>query len=182
MTIARLNTTASRYLSAYLDLASSSSDDFVRADFEALSELCALPEFSALIKNPLVKPEQHLAILEKLFPLLSLHKVTQNFLSVLATNGRFSELPALTKIFPRFHADRAGQPLIDVTTPKALSDDEKAKLIETLKSTYQTDIFIEFDTDPSLLGGIVVKVGSEMLDTTLKSKLNRMQTQLKGTG
>lgn len=182
MTITRLTTAAERYLGAYLDLASSEKDISVSTDMATLAELCAIPEFANIIKNPLIKAEAQLTLLQKLFPLLSLHKITQNFLCVLARNGRFAELPSLTRAFPRFYAERQGRPLVDVTTPSALSEAEKQKLTTTLKDTYKKDIYISFDTDPTLLGGMLVQIGSEMLDTTLKSKLNRMQSQLKGTG
>lgn len=182
MTMTRLNAVGSRYLAAYLDLAdaSKSQGNFAERDFAVLAELCQIPEFAFVIQNPMLKPEQLLDMLGQLFPLLDLHLVTQNFLRVLAQNARFNELTALVRAFPRSYAEKQGLPLVDVVSPAVLNEADRKDLVEALKAFYHKDIFIAFDTDPSLLGGLIVKVGSEMLDTSLKSKLNRMQTYMKG--
>jgi F-type H+-transporting ATPase subunit delta len=113
---------------------------------------------------------------------LKLDPITSNFLGVLARNGRKAQLQPVIRTFRRLAADHRGEITADVISAHPLRDDQVARLKAQLKSRVGSDVAIDARTDPQILGGLIVKVGSQMIDASLKTKLNRLAQVMKGEG
>ncbi len=173
---------AGRYASALFDLARdvrqiesvSASLDTVRA---ALSESADL---KALTTSPLVNRESAAKAIAATSESLGLDPLTRRFLGVLAKNGRLSQLDAVIRTFARLAAEHRGETTAEVTSAFPLNDDQLAALKANLKARGGTDVAIDAKVDPSILGGIVVRLGSRMIDASIKTKLNNLAYAMKG--
>jgi F-type H+-transporting ATPase subunit delta len=173
---------AGRYASALFDLARDERQiDSVGRSLEALgSALVDSKDFAELVASPLVSREEAGKAFAALAPELGLDPITTNFLGVLAKNGRKSELRAVIRAFRRLAAEHRGEVTADVVTARPLNDDQVAALKAQLRGFAGGDVNIEAQVDPSLLGGIVVKLGSQMIDSSIRTKLNRLASAMKG--
>ena len=105
-----------------------------------------------------------------------------NFLRVVARNGRLFALPVIIKSFRALAATARGEVSAEVTSAAPLNDSQVADLAETLKQKIGKTVTLEQYVDPSLIGGLVVKVGSQMIDSSLKTKLSAMKIAMKEVG
>ena len=94
-------------------------------------------------------------------------------------NRRLKDLAKLVEASSYEIAKAQGIPTVDITTAKALSEDQLSELKEQLKKIARDDVFIQQKVNPYLLGGMVLKMGSSMYDTSLRSKLNKMHNHMK---
>jgi F-type H+-transporting ATPase subunit delta len=173
---------AGRYASALFDLARDERQiDSVGRSLEALgSALVDSKDFAELVASPLVSREEAGKAFAALAPELGLDPITTNFLGVLARNGRKGELCAVIRAFRRLAAEHRGEVTADVVTARPLNDDQVAALKAQLRGFAGSDVNIEAQVDPSILGGIVVKLGSQMIDSSIRTKLNRLASAMKG--
>ena len=173
---------AGRYASALFDLARDQRQiDAVSRSLDALNQaLLDSREFAELIASPLVSREEAGKAFGALAPQLNLNPITANFLGVLARNGRKAELRAIIRAFRRLAADHRGETTADVITAHPLNDDQVAALKAQLRARAGRDVTIEAQVDPSILGGIVVKLGSQRIDASIRTKLNRLALAMKG--
>ena len=111
---------------------------------------------------------------------LGLDPITANFLGVLARNGRKDEIRNVIRAFRRLAAEHRGEATADVTTARPLNDDQVAALKAQLRTRAGRDVSIDASVDPSILGGIVVKLGSQQIDASIRTKLNRLASAMKG--
>ena len=173
---------AGRYASALFDLALSERQiDAVSRSLDTLAQaLLNSKEFAELVASPLVSRDQAGLALGALGPALGLDPLTTNFLGVLARNGRKSQLRAVIRAFKRLAADHRGETSAEVTTAHPLGDDQLAVLKQQLRARAGREVAIEAAVDPAILGGIVVKLGSQMIDASIRTKLNRLALAMKG--
>ena len=173
---------AGRYASALFDLALSERQiDAVSRSLDTLAQaLLDSKEFAELVASPLVSRDQAGLALGALGPALGLDPLTTNFLGVLARNGRKSQLRAVIRAFKRLAADHRGETSAEVTTAHPLGDDQLAVLKQQLRARAGREVAIEAAVDPAILGGIVVKLGSQMIDASIRTKLNRLALAMKG--
>jgi F-type H+-transporting ATPase subunit delta len=173
---------AGRYASALFDLARDQRQiESVSRSLQALAQaLVDSKDFSELVSSPLVSREQAGKAFSAVAPQLGLDPVTANLLGVLARNGRKSELPAVIRAFRRLAAEHRGETTAQVVTARALNDDQIAELKNQLRVRVGRDVNIDANIDPNILGGIVVKVGSQMIDASIRTKLNRLAQAMKG--
>jgi len=115
-----------------------------------------------------------------LAPQLGIDPLTTNFLGVLAMNGRKGELRAIIRAFGRLAADHRGETTAEIVTAYPLKDDQVAALKAQLRARAGRDVNLDASVDPNLLGGIVVKLGSQMIDASIRTKLNRLAQAMKG--
>jgi F-type H+-transporting ATPase subunit delta len=113
-------------------------------------------------------------------PQLGLDPITSNFLGVLARNGRKGELRKIIRAFKRIAADHRGEISAEVVSAHPLKDDQVETLKAQLGKRAGRDVTIDAQVDPSILGGIVIKLGSEMIDASIRTKLNRLASAMKG--
>lgn len=111
---------------------------------------------------------------------LGLDRLTTDFLGVLAKNRRLNQLPQIIRAFERLAADERGETTAEVTSAHPLSDAQQDALRSKLKNRLRRDVALDLRVDPAILGGLVVKVGSRMIDSSLKTKLDTLGQQLKG--
>jgi len=173
---------AGRYASALFDLARDQRKlDAVGRSLDALSQaLTDSTDFAELIASPLVSREAAAKAFASLAPKLKLDPTTANFLAVLARNGRKRDLRAVIRAFGRLAAEHRGETSAEVVTARALADDQLAALKTQLRARAGRDVTIDAQVNPDILGGIVVKLGSQMIDASIRTKLNRLAQAMKG--
>jgi F-type H+-transporting ATPase subunit delta len=101
-------------------------------------------------------------------------------MAVLAKNGRLRQLPDVIRIFGSLAANHRGETTAEVTSARPLDDNQIAALKTQLGARVGRDIRIDARVDPSILGGIVVRLGSQMIDASIRTKLNTLATAMKG--
>lgn len=111
---------------------------------------------------------------------LKLDGLTNNFLQVLAGNSRLSALPAIITAFNALAANHRGEVTAQVTTAHPLDAAQTKALAAKLKAKMGKDVAIEASTNPDILGGLIVKIGSQMIDNSISTKLNTLALAMKG--
>jgi len=173
---------AGRYASALFDLARGERQiDAVGRSLDGLaSALVDSKDFSELVRSPLVSREDAGKAFAALGTELALDPITTNFLGVLAKNGRKAELRPIIRAFRRFAAEHRGETTAEIVTAYPLKDDQVAALKAQLRARAGRDVNLDTNVDPNILGGIVVKLGSQMIDSSIRTKLNRLASAMKG--
>jgi F-type H+-transporting ATPase subunit delta len=173
---------AGRYASALFDLARDQRQiESVGASLDTLSQVLAdSRDFDELVDSPLVQRDEAAKAFAALAPKLSLDPVTANFLGVLARNGRKDQLKPVIRAFKRLAAEHRGETTAEVVTARPLDDDQIMQLKQQLRTRAGRDVAIDATVDPAILGGIVVKLGSQQIDASIRTKLNRLATAMKG--
>jgi len=173
---------AGRYASALFDLARDQRQiDAVGRSLDALgSALADSKDFAELIASPLVSRDQAGKAFAALGTELALDPITANFLGVLARNGRKRELRSIIRAYRRLAADHRGETTAEIVTAYPLKDDQVTALKAQLRARAGRDVTLDTSVDPDILGGIVVKLGSQMIDSSIRTKLNRLASAMKG--
>ena len=173
---------AGRYATALFGLARDQSqiDAVSRSLGHVEQAMTESADFRALVTSPLVGRGDAARTIAALAPSLEIDPLTANFLAVLAGNGRLAELTNVIRSFRSLAADHRGETTAEVTTARPLDDRQIAELKAKLKARVGRDVTIEARVDPSLLGGLVVRLGSQMIDASIKTKLNSLATAMKG--
>ncbi|BCH21760.1 ATP synthase subunit delta [Mesorhizobium sp. L-8-10] len=175
---------AERYAASLFDLAAEAkSVPAVEADlgrFEALLE--GSEDLQRLIKSPVFSADDQARAIAAVLEKAGIGGLAGNFLRVVARNRRLFAIPGMIKAFRRIAAERRGEVAAEVTSAHALSAAQETELKAALKSVAGKDVAITVTVDPSLLGGLIVKMGSRQIDTSLKTKLNSLKLALKEVG
>jgi F-type H+-transporting ATPase subunit delta len=173
---------AGRYASALFDLARDQRQiESVGKSLDALSQaMVDSRDLSELVASPLVSRDEAAKAFAALGPKLSLDPLTTNFLGVLAKNGRKRQLSAVIRNYGRLAAEHRGEVTADVITARPLNDDQLAQLKAQLRTRAGREVTIDATIDPNILGGIVVKLGSQRIDASIRTKLNRLASAMKG--
>ncbi|SFR85918.1 F0F1 ATP synthase subunit delta [Sphingomonas jatrophae] len=111
---------------------------------------------------------------------LGLDPTTTKFLGVLAANRRLIQLPAIIRAFERLAARHRGETTAEVISAHPLADDQIAELRDRLRQQTKTDVAIDLQVDPSILGGLIVRLGSRQIDGSIRTKLNTLAHAMKG--
>ena len=133
-----------------------------------------------LTTSPLTRRDDALKGVAGLAAAMKLDPVTANFLGVLAQNRRLNQLGAIIRNFNLLAALHRGEVTAEVTSAHPLDDGQVAALKANLKARGGSDVAIDAKVDPSILGGIVVRLGSRMIDASIKTKLNNLALAMKG--
>jgi len=177
---------AGRYASALFELASEAGTkaggvSAVEGDLETLAEaLRESAELRALIRNPQVSREALGRVLSGLGENLELSALTRNFLGVLAQNRRVAELPATIRAFHSIAAAQRGEVTAQVASAHPLSDEQLATLEHKLRAREGRAVKLKTRVEPELLGGLVVTIGSQRIDSSIRSRLNSLAQAMKG--
>jgi F-type H+-transporting ATPase subunit delta len=137
-------------------------------------------DFRALVSSPLIGRTDAGKTVRALVPSLGLDPITGRFLGVLADNGRLGELKSVIRNVRELASGHRGETRATVTSAHPLGDDQIAALKSKLKARVGSDVSIDAQVDPSILGGIVVRLGSQMIDASIATKLNTLATAMKG--
>ena len=173
---------ADRYAAALFDLADDQKLlDPVADDLRALRTLLdESADLRRLVRSPvLTRAEQGKAV-AALAERAQFQAITRNFLGLLGQNRRLFALPDMITGFLNRLAERRGEVTAQVTVAQALTPAQQDALTEQLRKAVGRKVTVDIRVDPSLLGGLVAKVGSRMVDASLSSKLRRLQLAMKG--
>jgi len=173
---------AGRYASALFDLARDQRQiEAVGKSLDVLGQaLLDSKDFAELVSSPLVSRDEAGKSFAALAPELGLDPITTNFLGVLARNGRKNALRSVIRAYRRLAADHRGEITAEVVTARPLNDDQLAALKAHLRTRADRDVTIDATVDPNILGGIVVRLGSQQIDASIRTKLNRLASAMKG--
>ncbi len=173
---------AGRYASALFDLARDRRQiEAVGRSLDTLNEAFAdSKDFNELVTSPLVSRKEAGKAFEAIAPQLNLDSITSNFLGVLAKNGRKNQLRPVIRAFRRLASEHRGETTAEVITAHPLNDDQIAQLKQQLRSRAGREVTIDAQVDSKILGGIVVKMGSQQIDASIRTKLNRLALAMKG--
>jgi len=175
---------AGRYALALFELADERQAlDQVANDLKGVDTLLAESEdLQRLVRSPLYGREQQARAMDEILTRAGASDLTKRFVLVVAQNRRLFALPKMIRAFLAELARRRGEVRAEVTAAAPLNEAQEKALLDTLSKSVGGKIQLELKTDPSLLGGLVVRVGSRMIDTSLKTKLQRLQFAMKGVG
>jgi F-type H+-transporting ATPase subunit delta len=170
-----------RYAQALFDLAlDTEALDAVESDLKAMKAARAeSPELRQVLASPVVSGDDKGKALTALGEQMGFCRTTLNFLGVLAANRRAAELPAITAAFARLSAAHRGVVAADVTTAVKLTAAQAKGVQAALAQALGQEPEITTHLDPSILGGLKVKVGSRLFDASLRSKLDSLKFALK---
>nr|WP_245586631.1 F0F1 ATP synthase subunit delta [Pleomorphomonas oryzae] len=175
---------AERYATALFELASETGElDTVEADiahFETLRQESA--DLRRLMKSQVFSNEDQLRAISAVVEAAGIGVTLSNFIKLVATNNRLSVMSHMFRGFRQMLADRRGEVTAGIVSAIPLSDGQLADIKGALADISGKSVHVELGVDPSLIGGLVVKLGSRMIDTSLKTKLDALKIALKEVG
>ena len=173
---------ADRYASALYDLASEKKlVDPVLNDLSLFKNLLIEnKDLNLIVKSPLVNSQDKLSILVELIKKISANQITLTFFKVLEKNKRFSNLLSIINQFININSQKRGNVFADITSAEELNDEQKINITNQLKNILGNKLSLSFDVDKNIIGGLIVKVGSKMIDTSLANKINKLKIAMKG--
>jgi F-type H+-transporting ATPase subunit delta len=173
---------AGRYAAALYDLAG--EQGLVTALEGDLDTLAAAvresSDLAALLRNPEVTREAGARAIDAVAELLKLKPLTRNFLGVLAANRRLASLPDVVRAFSAIAGAARGEVTAEVTTAHPLDEAQIAALAEKLQAREGRAVTVKAHVDPAILGGLVVQIGSRMIDGSIRTRLNSLAQAMKG--
>ncbi|MEM1300472.1 MAG: F0F1 ATP synthase subunit delta [Pseudomonadota bacterium] len=175
---------AGRYATALFELAKEvGSLEQAETDLDALNAaLGDSPDLVDLLKNPIYSRAEQGDAISAVGTKMGLSPLVQNVLGLMASKRRLFAVPELITVFKALMADHRGEVTADVTAAHALSDTQAGALVEQLKGAIGQDVKLNITVDPAIIGGLVVKVGSRMIDSSIRSKLAGLQNAMKEVG
>jgi len=175
---------AARYASAVFDLAKETKAlPALEADATALTDALILsPELGAMIASPVVTRDEQAAAMAAIAKKMKLSTLTANTLALMADKRRLFVLPQLLTQLAARIAEEKGEMTAHVTSATPLSAAQSKKLAETLKAKVGKTIKLNTTVDETLIGGLIVRLGSTMIDTSVKAKLAALQNAMKEVG
>jgi len=175
---------AERYAAALFELADERHAlDTTAGDLRELrAMLAASGDLLRLVRSPVLSRAEQGKAIEALAEQAALSKLTRDFLAIVARNRRLFAVPAMIEAYLAKLAERRGEITAEVTAAQALSKAQEDALGDQLRRVVGSRVAIDVRVDPSLLGGMIVRIGSRMVDGSLKGRLQRLQLSMKGTG
>lgn len=175
---------AGRYAQALFELAKEAGAlTALNADATALAEvLTQSPELAAMIASPVVGKDEQSAAMAAVAEKMGLSTLTQNTLALMAQKRRLFVIPQLVQDLKARIAVEKGEVTAEVTSAKALTATQRNALVASLKANVGKDVILNATVDESLIGGLIVNLGSTMIDTSVKAKLAALQNAMKEVG
>ncbi len=175
---------AERYAAALFELADERhSLDEAAGDLRELrAMLGASADLGRLVRSPVLSRAEQGKAMAALAENAKLSKLTADFIAIVARNRRLFAVPAMIEAFLAKLAERRGEVTAEITAAQSLTEAQQGALTEQLRRVVGSRVAIDVRVDPSLLGGMVVKIGSRMVDGSIKGQLQRLQLSMKGIG
>jgi len=183
VTISATSGVAGRYASALFELADNAKSlDQVAQDLTSIRSMAnESPELSRLLASPVVGRDAQSKALLAVLDAAGISGLTRSFVGTVAANGRARDLVAMASAFLAELASRRGESTATVTSAVPLSPQQLEQLSNALRSVLGGNkVAIDARVEPEILGGLVVKVGSRLFDSSIRSKLQRLQLAMKG--
>jgi F-type H+-transporting ATPase subunit delta len=175
---------AGRYASALFELAKEGKAlDKVEADLNRFNEaLAASEDLARLVKSPVFSAEEQGKALAAVLDEIEIEGLIKNFLLLVARNRRLFAAPDMIRAFSAMLAQERGETSASVTAAAKLTEAQIIALKQALKAALGKEVMLEERVDPALIGGLVVKVGSRMIDSSLRTRLNSLKVAMKEVG
>jgi F-type H+-transporting ATPase subunit delta len=175
---------AGRYAAALFDLAKEERQlPRIEADLKAFQSLLdESADLRRLVRSPVITAEDQAKALDAVLARAGVSPLTANFFRLIARNRRLFAIGDMMKDFRALLARERGEVEADVATAHPLTPDQLSALKDALRVQIGKDVQVNTRVDPALLGGLVVKVGSKMIDSSLRTKLNNLKVAMKGLG
>ena len=173
-------TSADRYSLALYELASENNvlSQIEDQSLSILNLISSSRDFSNLIKDPTNNQEDLLKIIKNISEDNKLENLLKSFLSFLITKRRFFYIEQILKSFIQTCSQKRGELKAELKSAKKLSDDEISKITDELTKNFSSKIRLNYKHDESLIGGLVLQVGSTMVDTSIKNKLQSIENRM----
>jgi F-type H+-transporting ATPase subunit delta len=175
---------AGRYATALFELAlEERALETVERDLNRFaSALDAVEDLRRLVRSPVFTAEEQQRAIAAILDKMKIEGLTANFLKLIARNRRLYAAPDMIKAFRALLARHRGQASAEVTSALSLTEGQLRALQTALKAALHKDVQLDQKVDAILLGGLVVKVGSRMVDSSLRTKLNSLKQTMKEVG
>ena len=175
---------AGRYATALFELAGESNSlDQAEADLGALqTALDESADLQSLIKNPMYTRDQQGGAMAAVCDKMGVSALVKNVVGLMAAKRRLFALPEMIAGFKALMANHRGELTADVTAARPMSDAQVSALADQIKGAMGKDVKLNVTVDESIIGGLVVKVGSKMIDSSIRSRLNSLQNVMKEAG
>ena len=176
------NSIAERYASALFELADEAKAlDAVAGDLKAVSAaLDASGDLARLVRSPVISRGDQEKAIAAILDKLGAHALTRNVVGLMARNRRLFALSAVAAAFLRELASRRGEVTAEVVSAVTLSAEDLAAVEAAVKKAVGGKVAIAAKVDTGLIGGLIVKVGSRMVDASLKTQLSKLKLAMKG--
>ena len=177
------DTAASRYSLALYELAKENKS--VKEIEDQSSALIKLidesKDFESIIKNPTHKKENQINVINKISQHFNFNILLKNFLCFLVTKRKFFFIRKILKNFVSICSEKRGEVLAKLVAAKELSNSEINKIKDELSKNFNSEVKLDYKYDSDLIGGLIIQVGSVMIDTSIKSKLKQLENKMIGT-
>jgi len=175
---------AGRYASALFDLAEEQSQlSRVEQDLIGFQQLLdQSDDLRRLVRSPVFSSDEQGAAIAAVLERAGIGGLAANFLKLAAHNRRLFAVPDMIRAFRAMCARARGEVEADVASAFPLKDGQMQALKDALKASVGKDVQVNLKVDPALLGGLVVKIGSRMIDSSLRTKLNSLKIRMKEVG
>lgn len=183
-TTSHISGVAERYASSLFDLAlEQKSEGAISAELTRLEKLIAENEdLKRLIVSPVFSADDQFKAIAAIADKAGFDGLVGNFLRVVAKNRRLFAVPGIIRAYRAIEAKHRGEVSAEVTSARTLTAEQETELKAALKSVTGKDVTIHVVVDPSIMGGLIVKVGSRQIDTSLRTKLSSLKLALKEVG
>ena len=173
-------TSAERYSLALYELSNESNllDQIEEQSLSVLTLINKSEDFLNLIKDPTTNQEDLLKVVNTISENYKFETLLKNFLSFLIKKRRFFFIERILKSFIEICSRKRGELKAELKSAKELSNDEITKITEELTKNFSSKIKLNYKYDSSLIGGLVVQVGSTMVDTSIKNKLQKITNRM----
>lgn len=175
---------AGRYATALFELAlEANALDAVKADLDRFDAMITdSPDLLRLVRSPVFSAEDQSKALIAVLQQAGISGVAANFLKLVAANRRLFAVSDMLRGFRALVARHKGEVTAEVTVAEKLSDARLAEIKTTLKAVTGKDVQVDVNIDPTIIGGLIVKLGSRMVDSSLRTKLNSIKHAMKEVG
>jgi F-type H+-transporting ATPase subunit delta len=172
---------AGRYATALFDLArEANSIDAVQADLTRFDTLVAeSPDLARLVRSPVFSAAEQLSALSLVLERAGIGGLPAQFLKLVTKNRRLFAVRDMVRAFRNLVAQHRGETTAEVTVAEQIKDDHVAALRNALKAVSGKEVDLKIKVDPAIIGGLVVKLGSRMVDSSLRTKLNSIKHAMK---
>ena len=169
-----------RYSLALYELAeeSKATDEIEKDSLSIIQLISNSEDFNSLIKDPTNKKEDQLSVILKISEKFKINNLLTKFLSFLISKRRFFYVEKILKDFIETCSKKKGEIKAELTAAKKLNEKEINIIKEELTKNFGSKIKLNYKYDPSLIGGLVVQVGSTMVDTSIKNKLQKIENRM----
>ena len=173
-----------RYATALFELAhETNAVDAVGADLAQFQRLLdESKDLTRLVRSPVFSAEDQISALDAVASQAGISSLALNFIKLVAKNRRLFVLSDMIRGYQGLVAQSRGEITAQVTSAEELSDKQITELKAAIKASAGRDVQLSTKIDPTILGGLIVKVGSRMVDNSLKTKLQNLKIAMKGTG